>query len=214
MQVLRHRRRPVSGSDLAAELGVSLRTIYRDIATLVDQGAAIEGEAGFGFVLKPGFFLPPLMFNTDEVDVIMLGLQLAAERGDPVMVAASKSAMAKIAAVLPSALGEASHDNGLIAAPARSSPHLLLLRRSMRAEERVLLTYQSEPGAVTVRVVWPVAIGFFEAKEVLVAWCEARAAFRHFRLDRIYTASPTGIRIPRRRSVLLAEWKRFEGVER
>jgi predicted DNA-binding transcriptional regulator YafY len=82
IQALRRRRRPATAAALAAELGVSLRTIYRDVATLVAQGAPIEGEAGLGYVLKPGFFLPPLMFTEDEMDAIILGLRLAAERGD------------------------------------------------------------------------------------------------------------------------------------
>ena len=73
MQALRRRRRPVSAADLADELSVSMRTIYRDIQTLIGQGAAIEGEAGVGYVLKPGFFLPPLMFADEEIEALVLG---------------------------------------------------------------------------------------------------------------------------------------------
>ena len=75
IQALRRRRRPVSAAQLAEELGVSLRTIYRDVETLVAQGAPIQGEAGLGYVLRPGFFLPPLSFGADEVDAIVLGLR-------------------------------------------------------------------------------------------------------------------------------------------
>ncbi|MEJ1937513.1 HTH domain-containing protein, partial [Nostoc sp. NIES-2111] len=95
MQALRRRRRPVSAARLAEELGVSLRTVYRDIGTLVAQGAPIEGEAGLGYILRPGFFLPPLMFDAEETDALMLGLRLAAGRGDPALAEAAENALAK-----------------------------------------------------------------------------------------------------------------------
>jgi predicted DNA-binding transcriptional regulator YafY len=97
MQNLRRRRRPVTGSALAEELGVSLRTLYRDIASLKAQGAAIEGEAGFGYVLKPGFTLPPLMFSPDEVEALALGARWVEGRADAGLVArAAGDALAKI----------------------------------------------------------------------------------------------------------------------
>src|SRR3954465_10309015 len=82
VQVLRRHRRPVSGQALADELGVSLRTVYRDIQTLIGQGAAIDGEAGIGFILRPGFVLPPLMFSSEEIEALVLGLRLVAQRSD------------------------------------------------------------------------------------------------------------------------------------
>ena len=79
IQTLRRRRRPVSSQALADELGVSIRTLYRDIATLQGQGAPIEGESGLGYVLKSGFFLPPLMFGEDEIDAVV-ALAMALDR--------------------------------------------------------------------------------------------------------------------------------------
>ena len=73
LQILRRHRQPVSGRALAEDLGVSIRTLYRDIASLQAQGAAIEGEPGLGYVLKPGFMLPPLMFSEDEIEALVLG---------------------------------------------------------------------------------------------------------------------------------------------
>jgi predicted DNA-binding transcriptional regulator YafY len=73
MQVLRRHRVPASGADLARELGVSLRTLYRDIASLQAQGATIEGEAGVGYLLRPGFTLPPLMLSEEEIEALVLG---------------------------------------------------------------------------------------------------------------------------------------------
>ena len=101
MERLRRRRRPVSGATLAAELGVSLRTLYRDIAALQAQGADVEGEAGLGYVLRPGFTLPPLTLTIDEVEALALGALWVAERADAPLVAAAGGALAKLAAVMP-----------------------------------------------------------------------------------------------------------------
>ncbi|MBP0494069.1 helix-turn-helix transcriptional regulator [Pararoseomonas indoligenes] len=213
LQALRRRRRPVSAAALAEETGVSARSIYRDIATLRAQGARIEGEAGIGYVLRPGFFLPPLSFTEDEVDALILGLRLVARRGDETLKAAAAEALAKIEAVLPPGAAEDAAANGMMAGPAREAPHLAVLRRAIAEEQRLRLDYTDKKAARTRRVVWPVAIGFFETAEVLVAWCETRQGFRHFRLDRIAEAAPEGGRYPRRRRVLLAAWRVEQEME-
>lgn len=193
---------------LAAELDVSLRTVYRDIAALVAQGAPIAGEAGLGYVLQPGFFLPPLMFGADEVDALILGLRLVEERGDPDLAEGASLALAKIVAVLPPELDDAAETSGMLAGPHSTSPHLAPIRHAIRAEEKLALHYTDRKQVTTERIVWPVAVGFFETAEVLAAWCERRRDFRHFRLDRIVAASATGERYKRRRRVLLADWRR------
>lgn len=192
-----------------------MRTVYRDVATLVAQGAPIEGEAGLGYVLRPGFVLPPLMFGEDEVDALILGLRLVAERCDPALEKAADDALAKIVAVLPTELEDAAATSGLLAGPSAypAAPHLATIRRAIRTEEKLRLRYTDKKSASTQRTVWPVALGFFEAAEVLAAWCETRQAFRHFRLDRIATAEPSGQRYPKRRRVLLAEWRIIAGVD-
>ncbi|HNB45871.1 MAG TPA: HTH domain-containing protein, partial [Burkholderiaceae bacterium] len=101
LELLRRHRRPVSGAALAESLGISLRTLYRDIASLQAQGAAIDGAPGFGYVLQPGFMLPPLMFTPDEVEALVLGSRWVAERADPRLGGAARQALAKVAAVLP-----------------------------------------------------------------------------------------------------------------
>src|ERR1700730_11430040 len=104
LQAMRGRRRPVTAAMLAAELEVSERTIYRDVAYLMAQGAPIEGEAGVGYILRPGLFLPPLMLSEDEIEAVLLGLRYVDQRGDAVLKAAASDALAKIGAVLsPSA---------------------------------------------------------------------------------------------------------------
>lgn len=214
MQFLRRHRRPVTAQAIAAEIGVSLRTVYRDVATLVAQGARIEGEAGLGYVLRAGFFLPPLMFDEDEVDALILGLRLVAERGDPDLQDATAGALAKITAVLPADEEDAAATSGLLAGPGRASraPHLAILRLALRKEETIRLAYTDGKGLSSSRIVWPIALGFFDAGEVLVAWCEARADFRHFRLGRIASAEPTGQRYGKRRRVLLADWRVSQGI--
>lgn len=201
IQALRRRRRPPRSP---AELGVSLRTVYRDIATLTEQGAPIEGEAGLGYVLKPGFFLPPLMFEDDEVDAIILGLRLVVARGDEEPEVAAENALAKVEAMPPPAAEDAVATSGLFAGPSKPAGkhHLTAIRHSLR--------YVDKKGAATERAVWPVAIGFFEGAEVLAAWCETRSDFRHFRLDRIAALTPTGERYPRR--ILLGEWRVQEEI--
>ena len=212
MQALRRRRRPVSAAILAGELGVSLRTIYRDIGALAAQGAPVEGEAGLGYVLRPGFFLPPLMFDAEETDALMLGLRLAAGRGDPALAAAAENALAKITAVLPSPQQDDAAENGLkVAGHNGAGAPLTTIRRALREERKLRLAYRDKNGSATQRTVWPVLIGFFEASEVLAAWCELRGDFRHFRLDRISTAEMLPDGLPRRRRVLLAEWRAVNG---
>ncbi len=214
VQILRRHRRPVSAARLAEELGVSLRTTYRDVATLQAQGAPIEGSAGLGYVLKAGYFLPPLMFDADEADALILGLRLVGERGDEDLTRAADNALAKIAAVLPSELEDVVVTGALMAGPgSAAAPHLSTLREAIRGERRLLLFYTDKKGRASERWVWPVAIGFFEAAEVLAAWCELRADFRHFRLDRIVAAEAAAERYPQRRRLLVTEWRLRENLD-
>src|SRR5689334_17740202 len=137
IQVLRRHRHPVSGQALADELGVSLRTIYRDVQTLIGQGATIDGEAGIGFILRPGFVLPPLMFSDDELEALVLGLRFVAQRTDASFGHAAMNALAKIAAVLPDDLRNNVEGIGLVAFPSRdvgARLDLAPIRAAIRAE--------------------------------------------------------------------------------
>jgi predicted DNA-binding transcriptional regulator YafY len=216
LQALRRRRVPVSGDTLAQELGISLRTLYRDIALLREQGARIEGEPGVGYLLKPGFLLPPLMFTEEEIEALVLGGRWVAEHGDERLGAAARDAVEKIAAVLPDGLRRTLDGTGLLVARAReagpASPHMAAIRTALREECKLVLDYRDETGATSRRTVWPVALGFFEQIRMLAAWCELRQGFRHFRLDRIATLDATGERYPRHRRALLQEWRTHEGI--
>jgi predicted DNA-binding transcriptional regulator YafY len=205
IQVLRRHRRPVSGQTLADELGVSLRTVYRDIQTLIGQGAAIDGEAGVGFILRPGFVLPPLMFSDAEIEALVLGLRLVAQRGDATFRGAAVDALAKVAAVLPADMPDQIDGIGLLAGPDDVGERVDLapVRAAIRDEHRLVLHYVDRDGGETDRVIWPIAIGFFKRAEVIAAWCELRGDYRHFRTDRIAQVCATGQRYPRRRRGLM-----------
>jgi predicted DNA-binding transcriptional regulator YafY len=210
IQCLRRHRRPVSGRTLADELGISIRTLYRDIATLQGQGAPIEGEAGLGYVLKPGFMLPPLMFSDEEIEAIVLGSRWVAKQPDRRLSAAAGNALAKIAAVLPDDLREELDASTLLVGPAMAAIEgidLGVVRQAIRNERKLGFVYRDAGGAASQRVVWPFALGFFDKVRVVVAWCETRQDFRHFRADRISSLNAIDSRYPRRRQVLLKEWR-------
>jgi len=216
IQALRRHRRPVSGQALADELGVSLRTIYRDVQTLVGQGASIDGEAGLGFILRPGFVLPPLMFSDEELEALVLGLRWVAQRTDASFEHAAMNALAKIAAVLPDDLRNNVEGIGLVAFPSRDADErrfdLTPIRGAIRAEQMVVLDYADVTGQHTRRTVWPIALAFFERSRVLAAWCELRRDFRHFRIDRIIALHETGKRYPQRRRALMKQWREIEKI--
>ncbi|MFJ2993846.1 helix-turn-helix transcriptional regulator [Pandoraea sp. NPDC087047] len=215
MQLLRRHRYPVAGAALADSLGVSLRTLYRDIAELQTQGAHIEGAPGLGYVLKPGFMLPPLMFSEEEIEAIVLGSRWVAKRTDGALADAAANALAKIAAVLPTDLRTSLEASTLLIGPGDPLPPMLVeltdIREAIRAERKLHLSYRDEAGRISERVVWPFALGFFERVRMIVAWCELRDDFRHFRADRIEAMRVTETRYPRGRRALLKAWRETTG---
>ena len=211
LQILRQHRAPVAGSTLAADLNISLRTLYRDIATLQGQGAEIDGEPGLGYVLKPGFMLPPLMFSIDELEALILGAGWVGKQHDDSRLSkAAGNALTKIAAVLPSDLRDEIDRGSLYVVPSRQLPTQVdpsLLRDAIRKEQKLRIAYRDDAGSETERVIWPFVIGFFEQHKTVGAWCELREDFRHFRIDRIASLAATGERSPKRRHALLKEWR-------
>ncbi|MFS2221508.1 helix-turn-helix transcriptional regulator [Pantoea sp. B65] len=215
IQILRGHRFPVTGAQLAAQLNISLRTLYRDIGTLQEQGASIEGEAGLGYVLRPGFMLPPLMFSGEEIEALALGSRWVAARGDQRLSAAAKSALTKIAVVLPDDLRRSLDASTLLVGPPGShggEETLPQIRQAIRAGRKLDIHYLDLNGTDTQRIIWPFALGYFDHVRVLVAWCELRQGFRHFRTDRISALAMLEQRYPRRRQLLLKEWRESEGI--
>ena len=210
MQVLRRHRRPVSGARLAEELSVSLRTLYRDIASLQAQGATIDGAPGLGYVLRPGYLLPPLMFAEDEIEALALGSRWVCDRADPRLAAAARNAIARVAAVLPPELRRDLETSALLVGPGAaraSAADLAAVRYAIRGERKLTVGYRDREGRETSRTIWPFALGFFDRVEVIVAFCELRDGIRHFRTDRIVTLSAPGARYPRRRHDLMKAWR-------
>ena len=175
----------------------------------------IDGEPGVGYRLRPGFVLPPLMLHDAEIEALVLGLDWVGQRADAQLAEAAREALAKIGAVLPEGLRPIMDAETLLVGPSPAPDddegvHLPQLRRALRGEFRVLLRYRDERGAASERHVWPVALGFFDRVRVLVAWCELRADFRHFRTDRIDDLQVSAQRTPERRKTLLARWRQLE----
>ncbi len=211
MDALRGRRRAVAAAQLAEELAVSVRTVYRDMQTLVGLGAPIDGEAGVGYLLRAGFFLPPLIFTKEELEALVLGSRWVKGQGDPALTQAVDSALAKIATASPKDLREEIAEIGLwvprCGKPAEQTAELRTLREAIRCEYKLKIGYVSLAGAETVRVIWPVALAFFEGVQLVAAWCELRGDFRHFRTDRITRLEIIGVGFPRSRRELARLWE-------
>lgn len=217
IQILRRCRYAVSGKYLASQLEVSLRTIYRDIATLQTQGASIEGEPGVGYVLRPGFMLPPLMFSEEEIEALVLGSRWVAHRTDKKLRLAATNVLAKIAAVLPEDLRRQLEFSGLFIAPTktlmeRDDEKEALIRYAIRKEFKLQMTYTDINGDHSQRIIWPLALGFFAEVQIVVAWCESRLDFRHFRTDRVVTLTQLETRYPKRRQTLLKKWREIHNI--
>ncbi|MBR0838031.1 YafY family transcriptional regulator [Bradyrhizobium manausense] len=215
IQLLRRHRRPVAACRLAEELRVSLRTIYRDIETLKGQGAHIDGEPGIGYILRPGFMLPPLMFSEEEIEALVLGGRWVTAQPDEPLGKAARNALAKIAAVLPDDLQRTLETSSLMVArrhPAAGDAELPMIRTAIRTERKLRITYSDESANRTNRTIWPIALGFFDRLRMVAAWCETRGDYRHFRTDRILSITLTERGYPRRRTDLLREWRQRECI--
>jgi len=207
LQLLRGRRTPITSAELARELGVSERTIYRDISTLLGEGAPIISEAGIGYVLEPGLFLPPLMLEIEEVEAILLGLKYVSQRGDDVLQRAVVTTRAKISSMLPPALQMTAFDEplampGPVGGQVEGPVPMSVIRHSIRSQAKLEIAYADAQGDRTNRVIWPIAVAFMESARIVGAWCELRQEFRTFRIDRILSAVECG-RYTERRAVLL-----------
>jgi len=216
IQSLRSRRLAVKGQVLADELGISLRSLYRDIGALKAQGVPIDGEAGVGFLLRPGLTLPPLMFTEEELEALVLGAKWVVDRGDVELGKAARNALVKIGAVIPPSRKDDLGANTLLI-PSQTRPPVadgLLrdFRKAIRDGLKVEISYRDLKEQVSTRVVWPFALAFYDQVLVLVGWCETRSDYRHFRLDRVERWSFPGSVIPRSRKDLLQEWRQKESI--
>lgn len=206
LQALRTLPQPVTAARLAEETGVSLRSLYRDIAALRAGGALIDGAAGYGYTLTEDPALPPQMFSQLEVEALMLGLAELRHVADPELAAAARAAQAKIIATLPERVQrQAIHavQETYRFERRTPSPHLPALRRASWEEAELRITYSDKAGQMTERAIWPLSIVFLDRTLMLLAWCCLRQDFRRFDLSRIGTVAPTGQSFRPRRVPLL-----------
>jgi len=211
MDTLRRHRQPVTAAALAEEQGVSVRTLYRDVQTLIGLGAPIDGEAGIGYVLRPGFFLPPLMFSPEELEALVLGARWVQGRPDESLSLAATKALGKIATASPEDLRDRIETTGLWAVQGtwnqEKEPLLAVIREAMRIERVLTISYADEAGRVSERPIWPVTLAYYDEKQIVGAWCTLRQAFRNFRVDRIRAAVQGEERFGKRRVILMKEWQ-------
>lgn len=215
IQCLRTLRSPVTADVLAGELQVSQRTVYRDIEALRRSGAIIDGEAGLGYVLVEDPALPPMLFSRDEMEAIVLGLREVEQVGDPVLADAAANALSKVRACLPQRMQSEFEYSVLYAKRfvprVKASIDFVELRQAARAEQAIEIAYRDEEGQETQRTVLPLAIVFYQSALVLLAWCQLRADFRSFRIDRISALRVTEDSFrPRRVGMLRTYLQRLE----
>ena len=206
----------MTAGDLAAELEVTRRTVYRDMADLQAQRVPVRGEAGVGYVLEGGYDLPALMFTEGEIEALVLGARIVETWADPALGRAAGDLLAKIEAVVPDPLKPRVRSLALAAPPGSPPPgpglDVARLRRWVREQRKLALSYRDGTGRATARTVWPLALAFFQPVWVMVAWCELRQDFRSFRLGRVAEAAFLEDRYPATPGRRLADFiRRMEG---
>ncbi|HVZ72436.1 MAG TPA: YafY family protein [Polyangia bacterium] len=182
-------RGPVTAATLARELEVSPRTIYRDVQDLVVSGVPVLGEAGVGYALPKSFDLPPLMFDEDEIEALVLGARIVESWADAALARAARNVLSKVEVVLPPRLRDRIPDAALFApgfgVRKATSAGLSELRGAIKSRRKVALAYKDRAESSTARTVQPLGVFYWGASWSLGAWCELRRDFRNFRLDRV-----------------------------
>ena len=208
IQILRATDTPVTAEALAEQLEVSARTVYRDIAALQAQRTPIEGEAGVGYMMRRGYDLPPLNFDAEEVEALWVGLSMLARTGDSTLQQAADRVCRKIEGLRAPAdwlqvdpWGAPADD------PDKGCIPMAQYRQAIRAERKLRITYRDAEGQQTNRILRPVALIYHIECTILVAWCELRSGFRHFRTDRIWACEVTEDHFCGQRDPLRAIWQ-------
>lgn len=216
IQHLRTATAPVTAAALAAELEVTPRTIYRDIATLQARRVPIDGAAGVGYVLRKSFDLPPLMFTADEVEAIAIGARLVRRLRDAKLQEAADSVFSKVTVVLPEALRRQ-----LVSTPFFVSPgdtveprgvDLADVRAAIRDSRKLHISYADEQGRRTNRTIWPIAMAYYVDVTLVGAWCELRNGYRNFRVERIQSSKVLDELFDQDNGRLFREWSELPKV--
>lgn len=213
-QIVQHLRggRLVTAQKLGEWLEVSERTIYRDIADLQSTGVPIDGEAGVGYLMREGFDLPPLMFTRDEIVALVAGARMVRAFGGAAMARAADEALVKIGAVLPESekdrISRTEIHTPMWVVTDTDRSKIDLLERAVEKRDVLTLDYRDEAGRSTGRDVRPLGLWFWGKVWTLAAWCELRADFRAFRIDRIASINHAGRAFKPERGRLLADFYR------
>lgn len=209
--------RTCTASKIAVELEISKRNVYCDIAHLIAQRVPIDGEAGFGYVLDASYDMPPLKLTPDEIEAVILGLQMVGKLGDTALNHAASDVMAKVSSVVPDAFLPYIEQPAVgvrVDLQERSGTHdTRQLRTAIRQGRKLKFHYSSADGTLTTRIVWPVLLGYADTHSLLIAWCETRQAFRHFRTERIARVEMLDETIGVSRAKLVAQWKMWRDKE-
>jgi predicted DNA-binding transcriptional regulator YafY len=212
IQILRGSNSPITGQSLATELEVSLRTLYRDMAEMIAQRVPVTGEAGTGYVLDDGYDMPPLMLTAEELEAAALGAAWVTNQADPSLARGARDLLAKLTASIPVELRPIILESG--ARTVSSRPKIIerfdggTLRHAIRERLKLNLVYQDEHGAISQRIVWPLFIAYMDGGRIIVAWCEARWDYRHFRTDRVQSLERLADKYLARRAVLIKAWEK------
>ncbi len=204
IQILRAATAPMKAADIAAMLEVSKRTVYRDIATLQAIRTPIYGEAGIGYVMRRGYDLPPINFDEDEAEAITIGLSMIARTGDAQLLKAAKRAARKLSEAAP-------QTDILIASNwgTETSAHVdpYYIRQAIRSETKLQIVYRDVQDVESKRTIWPLILIYYADNTMLVAWCELRKDFRHFRLDRMVECEMNTAQFVGKASALRKTWQ-------
>lgn len=196
---------------LADVLEITERTVYRDMADLIATGTPIDGEAGVGYRLRPGYRLPSITFSQEELQALMLGARMVRGWGDVALGRAADTAMAKIRNALPAERAPDGQERLLVpdfhVPPAMVEP-LGRLRSAADIRRKVRLSYTDAAGEPSERVVWPLCVIFWGTAWTLGAWCELREGFRTFRLDRMQASEVLPESFPDTRGRRLTDYLR------
>jgi predicted DNA-binding transcriptional regulator YafY len=207
IQALRTAKKPMTAAALAE---VTPRTVYRDIATLQARRVPIEGAAGVGYVLRKGFDLPPLMFTIDEVEAIAVGARMLKRVKDPALQAAADAVLAKVSVVVPERLRPHIADAHVYVSPGMAADaegaDLAEIRAAIRDSRKLFIGYADSQGRRTNRVIWPIAMAYYVDATLVGAWCELRADYRNFRIERIQSSKVLRERFDQQGGKLFREW--------
>ncbi len=207
IQILRIETRVITAAEIAARLEVSTRTVYRDIQALQAMRTPIEGEAGIGYLMRQGYDLPALNFNAEEIEAIVVGLSLVAQTGDISLQRAARQVSSKIGATRKRLESLQVSDRGALI-PETVDPDTI--RRAIRNEQKLDICYSDENGLESSRRVRPLAVIYYVHAMLMVAWCELRNDFRHFRVDRMLSCTDADEFFTSMGDQLRQQWKLLE----